>query len=399
MQINADLHIHSKYSMATSQRMELPVIAGEARKKGVHIVGSGDCLHPLWRRELERLNSEDDLLVLDNTYFIPTVEVEDKNRVHHLLIVPSLSKADELYEQFKTHSENIDEDGRPSVNLTGEEIAEIARDSESLIGPAHAFTPWTSIYAYHNSLSECYSDLTDYISFVELGLSADTAYADRISELHRLTFLTNSDAHSPWPNKLAREFTRFEVESITFEELKKAIFRGDGRRPTLNIGFFPEEGKYNESACIRCFKHYTLREAVKMSWRCVCGGRIKKGVRDRVEELADTTEHPEHRPPYLHIFPLSEIITMALGHSSQNTKTAQRAWNELVEAFGSEVKVLVDIDLERIDFVDERIVEAIRAFREKRVILHPGGGGKYGWIELPKRIARRGGGQASLSDF
>jgi len=384
--------------MATSNRMELPVIAGEAFKKGVQLVGSGDCLHPAWRSELKRLDREGDLLVLDDTYFIPTVEVEDLNRVHHLILVPSLSKVDELYEHFEAYSPNINDDGRPSVNLTGEEIAEIARDSESLIGPAHAFTPWTAMYAYHDSLSECYGDLTDYISFVELGLSADTAYADRISEMHRLTFLTNSDAHSPWPNKLAREFTRFEVKTISFEEVTKAILREGGRCPTLNIGFFPQEGKYNESACIRCFKHYTLRDAVGLSWKCGCGGRIKKGVRDRVEELADTSAHPEHRPPYLRIFPLSEIITMALGHSSPNTKTVQAAWNKLIEAFGSEVKVLVDARLESIDFVDERILEAIKVFRENRVILHPGGGGKYGRIELPT-TAEKSIGQASLSDF
>ncbi|HHI30310.1 MAG TPA: TIGR00375 family protein, partial [Candidatus Methanoperedenaceae archaeon] len=396
MQINSDLHIHSKYSMATSRNMELSVIAGEARKKGVHLVGSGDCLHPEWRRELKRLDCEGDLLVLGDTYFIPTVEVEDINRVHHLLLVPSLSKADELYEHFEAYSPNIDDDGRPSVNFTGEEIAEVARDSESLIGPAHVFTPWTAMYAYHDSLSECYSDLTGYISFVELGLSADTAYADRISELHRLTFLTNSDAHSPWPNKLAREFTRFEVEAISFEDVKKAILREGGRCPTLNIGFFPEEGKYNESACIRCFKHYTLREAMEMNWRCGCGGRIKKGVRDRVEELADTTTHPDNRPPYLHVLPLSEIIAMALGHSSPNTKTVQTTWNKLIKAFGSEVKVLVDAKIESIDFVDERIVEAIKAFRENRVTLRPGGGGKYGQIELPT-TTEKSTGQASLS--
>ena len=384
--------------MATSNRMELPVIAGEARKKGVQLVGSGDCLHPAWRSELKQLDREGDPLVLDDTYFIPTVEVEDLNRVHHLILVPSLSKADELYERFEAYSPNINDDGRPSVNLTGEEIAEIAQDSESLIGPAHAFTPWTAMYAYHNSISECYGDLTDHISFVELGLSADTAYADRISELHRLTFLTNSDAHSPWPNKLAREFTRFEVKSISFDELKKAILREDERCPTMNIGFFPQEGKYNESACIRCFRHYTLREAVGMNWKCGCGGRIKKGVRDRVEELADTTAHPAHRPPYLHIFPLSEIITMAIGHSSPDTKTVQTAWNKLIEAFGSEVEVLVDAKIESIDFVDERIVEAIKAFRENRVILHPGGGGNYGQIELPT-TTEKSIGQASLSDF
>ena len=98
----------------------------------------------------------------------------------------------------------------------GCEIAEITKDLGALIGPCHAFTPWTALYAYHDSLKSCYGDMTDYVSFIELGLSADSDYADRIGELQRLTFLTNSDAHSPSTNKLAREFTQFNVPEITF---------------------------------------------------------------------------------------------------------------------------------------------------------------------------------------
>jgi uncharacterized protein (TIGR00375 family) len=400
MQINVDLHIHSRYSMATSNNMKLPVIAEQAYKKGIQLVGSGDCLHPKWRGELRQLETVDDAFRYDRTYFVPTVEVEDAGRVHHLILVPSLSKAEELYETFKKHSLNIDTDGRPTVKLTGEEIASAAKESESLIGPAHAFTPWTAVYAYYDSLSECYGSLVTYVSFVELGLSADTSYADRISDLNRLTFLTNSDAHSPWPNKFAREFTRVEVENIGFDELKKAILQTEGRHPVLNVGLFPGEGKYNESACIRCAKHYNLKEAIALSWRCSCGGRIKKGVKDRAEELADVETQPSHRPPYLHTIPLSEIIALSLGYSSSKNKTVQSAWEKLITTFGSEVNVLVDVDLDRIDFVDARITGAIKAFRDGKVILHPGGGGKYGLIELPPAAqTNKSGGQASLGDF
>lgn len=399
MQINADLHIHSKYSMATSPRMELPVIAREARKKGIQLLGSGDCLHPQWRRELTQLQATEDTLTCNDTYFIPTVEVEDTNHVHHLLLIPSLSKAEELYETLKKHSQNIDTDGRPTLNLTGEDIAQLAKDTESLIGPAHAFTPWTALYAYHNSLTECYGTHTKYISFIELGLSADTSYADHISELHHLTYLTNSDAHSPWPNKLAREFTRFKMNQPSFDELKKAIHRQEGRKPVLNVGLFPQEGKYNESACIKCFKHYTLKEAITSRWQCKCGGKIKKGVRDRIEELTDTHTTPPHRPPYLHIFPLTEIISMALKHTSTNTKAVQSAWEKLITTYRDEVSVLVDAELNSINNIDPRITKAIKAFREGRVILHPGGGGRYGHIELPENHTENKNRQHTLQDF
>jgi uncharacterized protein (TIGR00375 family) len=242
------------------------------------------------------------------------------------------------------------------------------------------------MYAYHDSLRSCYGDLTDNVAFLELGLSADSNYGDRIAELHDLTFLSNSDAHSPWSNKLAREFNRFDVPDMSFDGLKKAILRKEGYRCVLNVGFYPQEGKYNESACIKCFRHYSLEECIELDWKCrVCGGQVKKGVHDRVNELAicENPQHPDHRPPYLHTLPLAEIIMMCLGHSGINTKGVSTAWNALVEKFGSETAILLDAELEELDFVDSRIVDGIRAFREEKVIIHPGGGGKYGWLELP----------------
>lgn len=382
MHVNADLHIHSKFSMATSGKMDLPTLAVESGKKGIQLVATGDCLHPKWLAEIKKLKEENGIFKFSNMNFVLTVEVEDINQVHHLLIVPSISKAEELHEFMKPKSTNIDSDGRPNVRLDGAEIAEAAIMAGALIGPAHAFTPWTAMYAYHNSLRDCYKDMAERIYFIELGLSADTSYADRIAELRCLTFLSNSDAHSPYVNKLAREFNRFEMNDIGFDELKMAIIREKGRKPVLNVGIPPEEGKYNESACIRCYKHYTLRECIIKSWECPCGGVIKKGVKDRVNELAsyDKPEHPPHRPPYLHLIPLSEIIATALGVGT-NTKGVQSIWNRLIERYGSEVAVLVDADIKD-SGIDERVINAVTAFREGKVKVHPGGGGRYGRVEL-----------------
>jgi uncharacterized protein (TIGR00375 family) len=390
MKVNTDLHLHSKYSMATSEKMELPTIAREAAKKGMELLGTGDCTHPRWLEEIRKVSISDEEIRVDDICFIPTTEIEDNKRVHHLLILPSISKAEELAERISPYG-NLEADGRPNVRLGGCEIAEIAKDLGALIGPCHAFTPWTALYGYHNCLQSCYGDLTDYVSFIELGLSADSDYADRIRELHRLTFLSNSDAHSPSTNKLAREFTQFEVPEITFDGLKKAILREQGYKATLNVGFFPDEGKYNRSACIKCFTQYTLPEAVENNWHCpICRGTIKKGVLDRVNELADFKEprHPDHRPPYLHLIPLAEITQMALGHAGVQTKGVKTAWNLLVERFGSEVEALIYSKPEDLKIVDERIVKAILAFRKGDVIIHPGGGGQYGWLELPENLKK-----------
>ncbi len=388
MKVNTDLHLHSKYSMASSRKMELPTIAREASKKGMELLGTADCTHPKWLEEIKKFSISNEDIRIEGIYFIPTTEIEDNKRVHHLLILPSISKAEELAECISPFG-NLEADGRPNVNLNGIEIAEIAKDLGALIGPCHAFTPWTALYGYHDSLQSCYGHMTGYVSFLELGLSADSDYADRIEELHRLTFLSNSDAHSPSTNKLAREFTQFDVPEITFDGLKKAILRKQGYRATLNVGFFPEEGKYNRSACIKCFTQYSLPEAVEHNWRCsVCRGIIKKGVLDRIKELADFKEpiHPDHRPPYLHLIPLTEIIQMALGHSSVQTKGVKTAWNILVEHFGNEVEALIHSEPEDLKRVDKRIVDAILAFRKGNVIIHPGGGGHYGWLELPENL-------------
>jgi uncharacterized protein (TIGR00375 family) len=242
------------------------------------------------------------------------------------------------------------------------------------------------MYGAYDSLKECYGGLADYVSLVELGLSADTNFADKIEELQRLTFLTNSDCHSPHPVRLAREFNRFEVKDATYNEIKKAILRIGGNRLVLNVGLPPQEGKYHESACRSCYMHYTLEEAQRRRWKCSCGKRIKKGVKDRINERAnfETPKHPDHRPKYVHLIPMAEIITKAMGQKSPFSQKVNKYWTELVSAFCSEIRVLLDVDIEHVARIaSPAVTEAIQAFREKKVIIKPGGGGQYGSIELP----------------
>ncbi len=388
MIVNADLHIHSRFSGATSDKMSIEMLSVEAPRKGIQVVATGDCLHSGWMKEIKSCSVVDDgTFEMNGTRFVLSTEVEDQRRVHHLFYFPSFSAVETFKERIKNKSKNLETDGRPNVDMGGDELAFIAKDIGALIGPAHAFTPWTALYAYHDSLESCYGDLAGYVSFVELGLSADTDFADKIKELHRLTFLTNSDCHSPHPVRLAREFNRFQVEDATFDEIKKAILRTGGRKPILNVGLPPQEGKYHESACISCFTHYTLEEAQRRKWKCSCGKRIKKGVKDRINERADFKEpqHPDHRPPYIHLIPLSEIITKAIGQHTPFTQAVSKRWDELISVFGSEINVLLDSDINEITKVTApAITEAIQAFRENKVIVRPGGGGQYGSIELPQ---------------
>lgn len=403
----ADLHIHGTYSRATSDKMVLDTIAQQASLKGLAFVGTGDFLHPNWleqiQGELEEI--EDGTFEHPNfgTRFILTVEVEDDRRVHHLIVSPSTSASEGIREEFSGHSKDINLDGRPSLDLSAAEIVEISHDQDCLIGPSHAFTPWTSIYKEFDSLSECYEDQVDKLDFLELGLSADTSMADRLRELEGIPFLSNSDAHSPWPNKLAREFNRFELSSPVCSELIGAIRKKCGI--SLNVGLDPRLGKYHMTACSRCHGQFLIEDAEGGDWRCEsCGGMIKKGVSDRVDELADfeSPRHPDFRPNYLRIAPLSEVIALALERSNPRSREVRRTWNELVEHFGDEITVLVDANISEIEKTSgPKVASIIGAFRGQQLDIDPGGGGRYGRLNLPDEMARvqRSGGQRTITEF
>lgn len=257
--------------------------------------------------------------------------------------------------------------------MNGDEIQELALENGCIMGPSHAFTPWTSIYKEYNSLHDCYSESPD---FVELGLSADADMADRIEELQEIPFLTNSDAHSPWPHRLGREFNEIDVKDLSFPSLASAIAH---KKITANYGFDPRLGKYHHTACTKCYLQFHPEEALKMNMKCPCGGTIKKGVDYRVEELATWKKphHPSHRPPYIHIMPLAELISLTYS-KGVTTKFVQRKWQELILKFGDEISVLVDAPMAEMLEIDPELARRIRAFRDKTLQIKVGGGGKYG---------------------
>jgi len=259
-------------------------------------------------------------------------------------------------------------------------IARYVHENEGMIGPAHAFTPWTSLYAAWNSVRACYGD--EPIDLLELGLSADSGYGSGISELANTPFLTNSDAHSPHPAKIGREFTNLTVNRLSVPSILDAVRKGS---ITMNAGFFPEEGKYNQTGCIRCFSQVSRMEAENQGWRCrSCGGRIKKGVQDRAGELSDTIPVP--RPPYLHIIPLYDIIKKVLKVSSSQTKKCNLLYSRLTETLGDEIGILTRVNCDEIKQVDDSVGRVIAALRNNRVTLHPGGGGRYGSFEIPEIV-------------
>jgi len=386
VEVNADLHLHGLYSMAVSKNMLPKTIGEQAPLKGLKMVATADILNEKWIKLVkEQLKPADDSTFEyeNGTKFILQTEVEDNKRVHHIIFFPSMSKVYEIREKLKNKCKNLESDGRPRIWLNAEELAEICIESGCLIGPSHAFTPWTAIYKEYNSIKECYGSQHKKIHFLELGLFADTNMADKISELHRLTFLTNSDAHSPWPNKMGREFTRFLLKEATFEELVKGIKRESGRKPILNVGFNPNEGKYHKTRCIGCLLFFKVKDAEKFNWKCPnCRKPIKKGVDVRIEQLSDTDSHPEHRPSYIHIIPLSEIISIAINAKQVYSNKVQSLWETYIKEFGNEIDILSFFILYYMKKINQKTGELVDFFRNNKFRYIPGGGGVYG-IPVP----------------
>ena len=362
MLVNADLHTHSCFSAATSKDMVINNIAPKSREKGLNLVGTGDAFHPKWL-DIVAESTEykgDGIYSHRDCDFILTTEVEAQHKIHHVIILPNIEVARELSEKLVSPNKYID--GRPRSPLSGAELLELVKEYDCMIGPAHSFTPWTGMYKTYDSIYDCYEKAPD---FVELGLSADTDMADTVKELADFVFLTNSDAHSPWPHRLGREFNQIGMEDISYTSLQKALKH---KTVKANYGLLPNLGKYHMTACTKCYKIIDPELAKANGMRCSCGGRIKKGVDFRISEIADYKEphHPSHRPPYVHLMPLA----------------VQGVWQKLIDAYGPEIDVLINVPLDDISKIDDKVALGIEGFRNKTLNVVPGGGGKYGEISF-----------------
>lgn len=392
MLINTDLHVHSCFSMATSKDMLIENMAPKAKEKGLQLVGTGDAFHPKWLNMIEESTDYigDGIYSHKGCDFLLTVEVEAEKKIHHLIFLPDIDIAHELSD--KLVSKNKYSDGRPRTKMSGAEIYDMVKEYDCLIGPAHAFTPWTGMYKSYDSIYDCYGGKVD---FVELGLSADTDMADTIKELKDFPFLSNSDAHSPWPHRLGREFNQVEMKDISFSSLKHALKHNNIK---ANYGLVPNLGKYHMTACTKCHKLVDPELASENNMKCLsCGGRIKKGVDYRISEINDYDEphHPSFRPPYVHLMPLAEIISK-IYDKGVTTKTVQGKWQLLINNFGPEIEILINVPLNKIEKIDPEVAKGISAFRNHTVHIIPGGGGKYGEILFDKDIVNNGSNEDKL---
>jgi uncharacterized protein (TIGR00375 family) len=403
--VYADLHIHSKYSRATSARMDIAEIARFAPIKGLNLVGTGDFTHPKWFKELR-----EKLIAIDGTglygpadkpgshlRFMVTGEVsttftsEGKTkRIHHLILTPSLETADQIGDRLARYGD-LTVDGRPFLEMSAaalvEEVMEVSR--RNVVIPAHVWTPWFSLFGAFSGfdrVEDCYQDMTSHIFALETGLSSDPPMNWRLSALDRYTLVSNSDSHSSWPWRIGREANVFNLDSFTYDEIVDAIRSKNPERFLFTIETYPEYGKYHWSGHRACDVSVPPEEAISLGNICpVCHRRMTKGVEQRVEELADRPRGfmPPRVPGYKRLLPLSEIIQTILGVNYPGVQKVWAVYNSLVSKFGNEYSVLLDASFDEMtEVVDPSIAEAIIRIREERVRLIPGYDGVYGKVEI-----------------
>ena len=407
MKTIADLHIHSRFSMATSKEGTPENLDFWARKKGISLIGTGDFTHPVWREGLkERLVSEGNGLYRlrdayvkeesrkfpgEGTRFVVSGEISSiykKNgktrKVHNVILLPSLEAADAMAQRLEKIG-NIHSDGRPILGLDSHDLLEMMLDvcPEGILIPAHIWTPHFSVLGAKSgfdSVEECFEELAPYIHALETGLSSDPAMNWRISKLDRYQLVSNSDAHSP--SKLGREANLLDID-CSYEGLYRAIQTGEGLEGTVE--FFPEEGKYHFDGHRKCGVSLSPVEAERLGGICpVCGKKLTMGVDHRVEQLADRAEGfvKKDGKKYESLVPLPEVISACMGYSTASKKV-QGCFEQMLQTLGTEFDILRNVPSEDIkSCAGERIAEGIENVRTGKVKRIPGYDGEYGKIEL-----------------
>ncbi|HLC00967.1 MAG TPA: DNA helicase UvrD, partial [Candidatus Bathyarchaeia archaeon] len=162
MRIIADLHIHGRFSRATSERMSIEETARFAKIKGLNLLGTGDFTHPKWLEEIVETLAQDSDTGLYNVASNPELQVRfmlttevctifnvqnESKKVHHVILAPNLEIVAQINNVLAKYGD-LGIDGRPMLNMTAAQLVEevMQTSDENMVFPAHAWTPWFSVF-------------------------------------------------------------------------------------------------------------------------------------------------------------------------------------------------------------------------------------------------------------
>ena len=243
LRLVADLHLHSRYSLATSRSLDLLALADGGRAKGIDLLAAPDFTHPAWLAEMRAELTElgEGVFTAYGATFVLATEVsciwrqDDKSRRVHLLIWAPDFEAVEYINSRLAKVQNLASDGRPMLKMSARDAARTAWDADErcVVIPAHVWTPWYGMYGSKSgfdSAEECFGDAANRIAAIETGLSSDPAMNWRVPDVDSRSIVSFSDAHSP--RNMGRELTVFRAEP-NFTSLaargSKRGHRRDGR--------------------------------------------------------------------------------------------------------------------------------------------------------------------------
>jgi uncharacterized protein (TIGR00375 family) len=413
MKIFADLHLHSHYSRATSDKMDIENLEKNAKVKGLNLLGTGDFTHPLWLKELKSTLTEKDGLFQHkdkDMHFILQAEVSNifrqndvGRRVHNVLLAPSFEVVDQINDFFKDYGK-LASDGRPiltkmnCIEMT-ERLMQISKDI--MVIPAHIWTPWFSMLGSmsgFDSVNECFGDQVKNIFALETGLSSDPAMNWRLSQLDRFALLSNSDSHSPWPSRIGRELNVFDTKA-SYKDVTGAIKSRDPKKFLYTIEVDPSYGKYHWDGHRDHNVSMEPSESIKRKNMCpVCNKEMTIGVLHRVEELADRPEGfvPKNATPFKSVLPLAELIAIVYGAQPFSKKVWEES-SKLTKRFGTELNVLLDSDKETVEsLTNDTVARIIMENREGKLKVKPGYDGVYGELIFESKLAKK---QRTIDSF
>ncbi len=395
MRVIADLHLHSRYSRATSADMDLPGLSRWAKLKGINLLGTGDFTHPGWFKELVTTLRPVGQGVYEHegVHFLFTAEVATVwnsggrlRRVHFLLLAPSAEDAARIAKELGAFG-NLGADGRPTLGMSGEKLVEVVQgaSADALIIPAHAWTPWWSVFGSNSgfdSLAEALGRARAAVFSIETGLSSDPPMNWRLSALDEVTLVSFSDAHSP--TRLGREACVLDLPELSYPALVRALRTRNPKNFLFTVEFFPEEGKYHYDGHRACGVLFSPEETRRHGGKCpVCGKPLTVGVMHRVEELADRPRgaQPVGAVPYRSLVPLQEIIAQVLGQDP-DTRGVLTQYLKVVQRFGPEFSVLLDVPVLAVEHEFPKLGRALDKVRRGQLRIRPGYDGVYGEIKI-----------------
>jgi len=401
MEVIADLHLHSKYSRATSKNLSFENLVKYARIKGLGLFGTGDFTHPTWFEEIKKLKEEKEgqgIYYYENFPFMITGEVslmytqEKGRRIHLVIFVPNVEVAEKINSWLDTKGRR-DYDGRPIFKISCRDFTAKMHEIDERIEviPAHIWTPYFGVYGSmsgFDSLKEAFGNQIDNIHAIETGLSSNPKMNWKMSELNNKAILSFSDAHSFWPWRIGREATIFEVEELNYQSIINSI-RNNTIKATIEVN--PAYGKYHWDGHRACKFSCSPEKTKELEGICpVCKRQLTIGVEYRVEKISDQEEGGNpNKKQYYELLPLHELIALAKASSLATQKT-WRVYNQLIDKFGNEFNVLLKVsrsDLERGE-VEDKLVNLILKNREGKIEVKPGFDGEYGEALLGEKQAK-----------